>query len=36
VAPDWRTQHARLDFRPLWSRRADATPAGCMLLYLLR
>jgi hypothetical protein len=33
---DRRTDRMRLDFRPLWSRRADATPAGCMLLYRLR
>jgi len=26
----------RMDFRPLWPRRADAMPAGCMLLYRLR
>jgi hypothetical protein len=33
---DRRTERIQLDFRPLWSRRADATPAGCMLLYRLR
>jgi hypothetical protein len=29
-------QPIRLDFRPLWSRRPEAMPAGCMLLYRLR
>lgn len=29
-------QSLQLDFRPLWSRRPDAMPAGCMLLYRLR
>ena len=29
-------QPLQLDFRPLWSRRPDAMPAGCMLLYRLR
>jgi len=33
---DRRTDRARIDFKPLWSRRADATPGGCMLLYRLR
>ena len=33
---DRRTDRLRLDFRPLWSKRADATPAGCMLLFRLR
>ncbi len=26
----------QLDFRPLWTRRPDAMPAGCMLLFKLR
>jgi hypothetical protein len=26
----------KLDFKPLWARRPDAMPAGCMLLYRLR
>jgi hypothetical protein len=26
----------RLDFQPLWNRRPDAMPAGCMLLFRLR
>jgi len=26
----------KLDFRPLWPRRPDAMPAGCMLLFRLR
>ncbi len=26
----------QLDFRPLWRRRPEAMPAGCMLLYKLR
>jgi hypothetical protein len=26
----------KLDFRPLWKRRPDAMPAGCMLLFRLR
>ena len=33
---DRRTEPVRIDFKPLWSRRADATPAGCMLLFRLR
>ena len=33
---DRRTERIKLDFRPLWSRRAEATPAGCMLLFRLR
>jgi len=33
---DRRTDRIRVDFHALWSRRADATPAGCMLLYRLR
>ena len=33
---DRRTERMRIDFHPLWSRRADATPAGCMLLFRLR
>jgi len=33
---DRRTDRIKLDFQPLWSRRADATPAGCMLLFRLR
>ena len=33
---DRRTDRLKLDFRPLWPRRADATPAGCMLLFRLR
>jgi MFS family permease len=33
---DRRTDRIAIDFRPLWSRRADATPAGCMLLFRLR
>jgi hypothetical protein len=32
---DRRTDRMRIDFHALWSRRADATPAGCMLLYRL-
>jgi len=32
-----RTKDAmRLDFTPLWKRRPEAMPAGCMLLYRLR
>lgn len=32
-----RTEQAiRLDFRPLWGRRPEAMPAGCMLLFRLR
>jgi hypothetical protein len=30
------TESMRLDFRPLFARRAEATPAGCMLLFKLR
>jgi len=26
----------KLDFKPLWKRRPEASPAGCMLLYRLR
>jgi 4-amino-4-deoxy-L-arabinose transferase-like glycosyltransferase len=33
---DRRTDRLRVDFHALWSRRADATPAGCMLLFRLR
>jgi hypothetical protein len=29
-------QPLQLDFRPLWGRRPEAMPAGCMLLYRLR
>ena len=37
MLPDGRTNEAvQLDFRPLWSRRPEAMPAGCMLLYRLR
>jgi 4-amino-4-deoxy-L-arabinose transferase-like glycosyltransferase len=32
---DRRTDRMRIDFHPLWSRHADATPAGCMLLFRL-
>jgi 4-amino-4-deoxy-L-arabinose transferase-like glycosyltransferase len=35
--PEGRTAEAqRFDFRPLWPRRPDAMPAGCMLLFKLR
>ena len=33
---DRRTDWIKIDCRQLWPRRADATPAGCMLLYRLR
>ena len=33
---DRRSDRVRLDFHTLWSRHADATPAGCMLLFRLR
>jgi hypothetical protein len=33
---DRQTDRIRIDFRPLWSHHADATPAGCMLLFRLR
>ena len=37
MLPSGRTEQAlQLDFRPLWSRRPEAMPAGCMMLYRLR
>src|SRR5262249_42702457 len=36
MLPTGRTEPLRIDFRPLWIRRPDARPAGCMRLYRLR
>ena len=35
--PEGRTADAlQFDFRPLWPRKPEAMPAGCMLLFRLR
>jgi hypothetical protein len=31
-----RTAPVKLDFRPLWPRRPEATIAGCMYLFKVR